>query len=232
MNKYLIAVLAFFLFVFGTSAQTPTPTPQPSCNVPLDLCESAWSLALYGGYWNLQNATTNNGYTAGAGFNFSNHFGAEARFYQTSSPSANLVLPGANARMSLAHIFPTPAGASFSTEDLEVFAHANAGLGWSGGTNAAGDAVSAVKKFAFSVGGGVDFAPASAPNVQWRILDVSYVNCGLFPNHGTFLGNHVAFASELKLVFGGGNSAASLRRFALLHVKNLSLKGEACCQVH
>lgn len=226
-------LLAAALLSLPTRAQVPlsaVQTPQAkaqvagdantACNLPLDLCESAWSVAFFGNYSSINNAPTNNGFMTGAAFNVNKSWSAELRYYQTATPSGKLILPGAAYRFSAAHIFPQgTAYGGFDPQYLEFGVHANAGFGWSSGTGDTGLPLANQLKFAASVGGFADYTFPSAPNVQVRLLDVSYVYCPLFPSNGTFLGNHLALASGVKIVFGGNNAPASLRRFALVHKK-------------
>lgn len=229
--KFKLATLLLLATALPLAAQAPKAEspqakaqvagdPATGCSLPLDLCESAWTVAVFGQYSTINNAPTNNGFMTGGALNFNKNWSAELRYYNTISPNGSILLPGASYRFSAAHLFPSGSGsATFDPQYLELFVHGGAGLGWSSGTDSSGNPVSGAKKFAADVGGGADYTFAAAPNVQIRVIDVSYVYSPLFPNRGAFLGNHVAVTSGLKIVFGGNASPASLRRANILRRK-------------
>jgi hypothetical protein len=203
--------LALILLLFPAVALSQTPPP-PGCTAPLDFCESAWTVNVVGNYSSITNANTNNGFETEAGIRFANHISGEVRYYQTATPTARILVAGPQFDFGLGHLLkPTPA---FDTTNVNLFVHFSPGFAWSTGTDAAGVTINGAKKFAFSAGGGADYAFSSAPNVQWRILEVSYVYAPMLPHHGQFLGNHVQVASGLRLVFGGTATPAAQARQA------------------
>lgn len=103
---------------------------------------------------------------------------------------------GPEYHFSAAHILPSTG--TFSTQNVEFFAHASMGLGWSAAVvnNVSTDGP---KKFAWGLGGGADYTLTS--NVTLRLVEVTYVRCSLLQNGGQFIGNHMQVASGLKLTF-------------------------------
>jgi len=209
-----IPILAFAIFVFATSLWAQTPAP--SCTLPLDFCESAWTVSVWGNYSAMNNANTNNGFESGAAFRFSTHWSAAARYYQTASPSGNVFVAGPEFHFSPAHFLSSSPISGFDWSNVEIGVHASPGIAWSTAniTNDDGTTVgvSGPKRFAFAVGGMVDYTFPSAPNFQLRILEVSYVRAPFLSNGGQLIGNHVQVASGIKLVFGGLNSPQAAAR--------------------
>jgi len=205
-------LLAVFLFSApGLFAQT--------CTAPLDFCESAWTINVVGSYSTITNAPTNNGFMTEAGVRFASHWSGEMRYYMTASPSGKIMVAGPQFDYGLAHfIKPT---ASFDTSSVNLFVHASPGLAWSSGTGADGQTITGAKKFAFAIGGGADYAFASAPNVQLRLIEVSYVRAPMLPNGGEFIGNHLQVGAGLRLVFGGTTTPAAIARASAHRAKKM-----------
>lgn len=209
----VVKVLILTLLVTSLAcAQTPAPTPAPTCTLPLDFCESAWTVNVVGAYNNLTNAQTNNGFLTEMGIRFSTHLSGEARYFQTATPSGHIFVAGPQVDYGLGHLIkPT---AQFDTTNIDLFAHVSPGLAWSDGTNSAGQPVTGATKFAIAIGGGVDYIPPSSPGFTIRILETSYVYSPMLPHNGQFLGNHLAVASGIRYTFGGQSTAAAQARKA------------------
>jgi hypothetical protein len=201
LPRFLIALVLCAVMWSAGYAQT---TPPPSCTLPLDFCETAWSVSVFGNYSSMNNATTNNGFESGGAIRFSPHWSAALRYYQTASPSGKVFIGDAEYHFGIAHfIAPT---SYFDTDNVEITAFAGPGIAWSSAntdTSFHGTATDGPKKFAFNAGVAVDYTFPQAPNFQLRILEVGYVRAPFLQNGGELIGNHVQVASGIKLVFGG-----------------------------
>ena len=206
MKRFAVLV-CLSLFLAGLSL---AQTPAPACSAPLDFCESAWTFNVVGGYSALSNATTNNGFVTEAGVRLATHWSIEGRYYMTASPSGKIFVAGPQFDYGLGHLVkPT---SSFDTSNVDLFVHASPGIAWSSGTAADGTAINGATKFAFAIGGGADWIVPAAPNVTWRIFEVSYVRAPILPNGGMFIGNPLQVATGLRLVFGGQSTPAAAAR--------------------
>jgi opacity protein-like surface antigen len=186
---FLFLVLVVTLIAFPVSAQTP-------CNLPAELCSNGFNVSVTGAYSNFSGVATNNGFLAGVDAQIAPHWVADARIYSTGSPAGNILQFGPTYYGSLAKILPSTG--NFNSTNMAWFVSAGAGLSWSAAT-VNGAMVNGPKKFAWSVGGGIDYQVSS--NVTLRIVDVRYVRTSMLTNGGQFIGNIAQIASGLNIRF-------------------------------
>jgi opacity protein-like surface antigen len=95
VRKYIIAVLFSCILAVVSFAQTPAPT---------DLLETGWTFNVSGGYANLQNQATNNGFLTTAEVRVAKHWAGYLDQISVGKPSAIGFLGGASYEFSLAHV--------------------------------------------------------------------------------------------------------------------------------
>ena len=184
MKKLL---LLFVLSVVSVHAQTKAPTPAP----PPDPLESGWNVMVNGGYSQVQNAGTNNGFFFSTGIRIAQHWVARGDVFVLASPSVTITLVKPEYRFSALHLFSNTT--SSTVKNTEFFA--NLGIGDAHFTDPAKGTQS---KVAYGFGGGFDVKLSDTVTV--RPLDVNYIYSDLIGG-GKVIGNHLQFAAGLGLRF-------------------------------
>src|SRR5437868_4696776 len=98
-NRFAIAFMLFLGLSFSAVAQTPAPAPSPS-----DIFETGWTFSVSGGYTNLQNQATNNGFLTSAEVRVAKHWSGFLDQVSIGKPSAVGFLAGPSYEFSLAHV--------------------------------------------------------------------------------------------------------------------------------
>lgn len=169
----------------AVTAQTAPPVPAP----PPDPLETGWNVSVNGGYSQVQNAGTNNGFFFSTGIRLSQHFVARGDVYVLNDPAVTISLAKPEARFSARHIFKS--SSTPAVQNTEFFV--NAGLGDAHYTDPAKGSQS---KFAWGLGGGFDVKISDSISV--RPLDVNYLRSSIIGG-GKIIGNHLQFAATLGL---------------------------------
>lgn len=200
-KKMFLAVclfLGFSVAAFGQTTPPPAPTPKPP-----DIMEGAWNVSVNGGYSNISNAPTNNGFVSGVSLRLSQHLNLRSDVYLLNSPQGMvLALAGPEYRFSLAHVLKSSSYAA-SADRVEAFFNVGAGDAHTSTVTVdqAGNSITSVSKskFAWSVGGGFDIKMSDT--VTLRPLDIKYVRSTFLNQGGGVYGNQLAFAAGLGLRF-------------------------------
>lgn len=183
-------IVLTFSFWFVMAVLVPIAFGQ-SPTKPADPLETGWNVMVNGGYSNVSNASTNNGFFFSTGIRLGQHWAARGDVFVTASPAVTTSLAKPEYRFSALHLFPN--NQSPTVRNTEFFV--NAGIGSSHYTDPAKGSQS---KFAWGVGGGFDVKVSDTVTI--RPLDVNYIRSSLL-NGGKVIGNHLQFAAGLGLRF-------------------------------
>ena len=175
MGMKSIALAVVLLFSAARSQAQNPPAP--------DALETGWRVQVTGGYSNLQNQSTNNGFLTSAEVRVAKHWSGRFDYFATASPKASTLLAKAQYDFSLAHVLP--ASSYLDVSKLEVFVNAGAGA-------ARGEAQSAPFKLAISAGGGLNYRVSDKMIV--RPLELNYVRSAVTGTQ--IIGNHLQFAAS------------------------------------
>jgi hypothetical protein len=191
-------ILGCLLLLPGLLYAQTTPPPKPP-----DVLENAWNVSVNGGYSNVSNAPTNNGFVTGISFRLSQHLNLRSDVYILNSPQGMvLALAGPEYRFSLEHLLKSSAFAANASR-VEAFFNVGAGDARTSTVKVAADGTSTTSvskaKFAASVGGGFDIKISDT--VTMRPLDVKYVKSSFLNAGGGLYGNQLSFAAGLNLRF-------------------------------
>lgn len=190
MKLRLLFLAAVLLLTANTGVTFGQTQPPPSSSDPF---ETGWSVSVSGGYTNVSNAQTNNGYFFSSAVRVAQHWNMRADIFILNSPQVTIAVAGPEYRLSINHILPQLSGNFPIINNMELFA--NAKLGDAKYTDPAKGSQS---KFAYGVGTGFDIAVSDTVTV--RPLDVSYIRSSLLTG-GVVLGNHMQFEAGLGLRF-------------------------------
>lgn len=164
-----------------------------------DPLEGAYNVTINGGFSNVSNAATNNGFVTIEGLRVSQHLLAQSyQFVVLGPPSAVIVTAGPELRANLAH-FLAKSNFAANASKIEAFVNVGAGTARSSALNADGSTTLSKASFAWKIGGGFDILLNKT--MSFRPLDISYVRAPMLQHGGSILGNQLQFAAVLGVRF-------------------------------
>lgn len=201
-NRYVVFLFCVIVFLFGNLAyaqemQPPTEAPPIVTPVPVPVTTNAWNVSVNGGYSNIQQAGTNNGFFFSTAIHVAEYWNIRGDVFVMNDPAVTLSLIKPEYRIPSSRLFKNASGNYFATNNVEFFL--NGGIGNAHYTDPAKGSTS---KFAWGIGGGFDMTvlQTGGTTVTIRPLDVNYISSQLIGG-GKVIGNHLQFAAGLGLRF-------------------------------
>jgi hypothetical protein len=186
MARAMAIAIAIVIAIGTAGAQTAPPPTTPG-----------YTVSVNGGFSNVSNAPTNNGFMFDTELALSPTLSARGDVFVLSAPSVTISLASVQYQFPITKWIKNPT--SVTVQDLHLFVKGGAGDAYSTGTAIGGNGITTQHKFAYAVGGGIEID--LSPTVHIRPLDLTYVRSSILQNGGAVLGNHLAAAATLGLQF-------------------------------